>query len=108
MNHKYHDVIVAFSEGKSIQCKYIEHNHWIDVVSGPTTTFPDFNAKDVEWRIKPAAKIIKYRLALMERGLYSANYYVQCFNDHPMSFNPETDKGFRNWITDWQEYEIIS
>lgn len=108
MNHKYHDVIVAFSEGKSIQCKYIEHNHWIDVISGPTNTFPDFNAKDVEWRIKPTAKIIKYRLALMEHGLYSESYYIVCFNKAQKFGNPELEKNFLNWITDWMEYEIVS
>ena len=62
MKHKYHDVIIAFLENNPIQCKYINGERWLDVISGPDVVFPNFNNKNIEYRIKP--NILFYRVAL--------------------------------------------
>lgn len=103
MKHKHYDVIVAWAEGKPIQ--YLSGKHWFDVPTIEGGASPNFNICNMGWRIKPAAKIIKYRLALME---HSASYYVKCFNETETYYKQETNKKFLNWITDWTEYEIVS
>ncbi len=62
MKHKNYDVIVAWAENKPIQVRHID-TIWIDVL--PQKEVPNFNAENLEWRVKPEPNILTYRIALM-------------------------------------------
>ena len=57
-SHKYADVIKAWADGETIQCK---ERFWSDFTQDKT---PDFNSPELEWRIKPARYSGKFRVAL--------------------------------------------
>ena len=71
MKHKYCDVITAFVQGKKIQHRSNHSNvtyqdEWIDYTSDDFNKFiSNLNNENLEWRVKPISKIIKYRLAFM-------------------------------------------
>lgn len=58
MKHKYHDVIVAWSEGKQIQFHiYTEEDirkdpTWVDYIGNDDCT-PPFHCQRYKWRVKP-------------------------------------------------------
>ncbi len=105
MKHKYHDVIMAFSEGAKIQVRSNQFGDtgWIDYM---TEEFPDFNDKTTDFRIKPEieSKNIRYRVAMMcSRNL---KYYFKLYNEADEINNSENFPAFVRWQTDWVEVEI--
>lgn len=60
MKHRYHEVIVAWSNGETIQQGY--EGTWKDYADEDA---PNFNSKLVKWRIKPKDIYLYYRNALM-------------------------------------------
>ena len=112
MKHKYYDVIVKWAEGQPIQYRFIVitdvvgRSKWVDL-SDPYcfNKFPNFNDGNVEWRIKPETKVIKYRLALM--SYKTEEYYTAVFNtSEHFLIEFMNSANFVKWLSDWIEYEV--
>ena len=103
MKHPHYDVIKAWGRGETIQVRYgPTSNIWIDSVINSRHT-PNFNAENVEWRIKPAVKTRKYRVALCKHE----NAFYTVTEDCDSSDTIESySSGFVKWLTDWINYEI--
>jgi hypothetical protein len=103
MKHRYHDVIVAWAEGKPIQRKLIDTSEWVELNFEEKKT-PPFNSDQYEWRIKPKKNlIIKCRVALIKDPFYNIYYFSLIQEGSTLSyFHPN----FVKWMTDWIEYEI--
>lgn len=104
MHNKYHDVLVAWAEGRPVQVRQgtdpwitvdTEHCQCLDFSSGGTD--PRFR---IEWRVKPEDPW--YRVALMCRGdlfyTTSADNWAQ--EDNIMN------SYFVRWLTDRISYEV--
>ncbi len=107
MRHKYYDVIVAWAEGKEIQYRHKHHyksGKWIIVKPENFSNSPNFSNDDVEWRIKPEIKTLKYRVALVhqfkDKNIKELEFYI------PEDMVQEPDSNFIRWVTDWVEVEI--
>jgi hypothetical protein len=93
--HKHADLIKAWADGATIQCKIRGcPDYWKDLVN------PQWDSK--EYRIKP--NTIKFRTALVTDFrdyiyAYSINVldYTQQFEQQP---------NFIKWLGDWQEVEV--
>ena len=110
MKHKNYDVIVDWAEGKTIQVRCIDTT-WIDVL--PQSEVPNFNAENLEWRVKPQPTIIKYRLALMRNTTdpcyidSSVEYYTAVFGNSETFINEFINSElFVKWVSDWLELEV--
>jgi hypothetical protein len=57
MKHKHYDMIVAWAEGKDIQCKAFSHSDWEDVDMNGDEWYEHYT-----YRIKPEPKpdVVKY------------------------------------------------
>lgn len=69
--HKWHEVIVAWADGKKIQYKYINDNSdaWVEYGGN---CVPPFNNTTVEWRVAP--KITN------EQRYYHSAYIIRALN----------------------------
>lgn len=61
MKHKYHDVIVAWAEGKEIEVKHIAGMDW-SIYRNINIQSPDFNNSTLLWRVKPEKKVMWYKI----------------------------------------------
>lgn len=74
--HKWADVIIAYAEGKEIQCATIGYNDWVSVGDSNTCDsgyFPSFGASNLQWRIKPEVKtgwLVMYKSGTISCRLY--------------------------------------
>lgn len=100
MKHKWYDVIVAWAEGKDIQFKNVKYKTWIDVSLYEGRESPNFNASNIEWRIKPSC--YKYRMVL-EYSSLSKRYWVTVTDDPTI----ESREFFVRYLTDWMEIELL-
>lgn len=67
--HKYADVIIAWAEGKEIQCKYAGMwMDWRNSIRQPMVG-PNFST-EIEWRIKPEKKTGWVNIYKTEKGSY--------------------------------------
>jgi len=103
MKHKYYDVIVAWAKGKKIQYRgtydsFYDDSDWTDFEGSL------LDENKIEWRIKPAVVIRRYRIALMS-DKYS-NAYFKLQNENDENLNLENFPAFVKWITDWVDYTI--
>lgn len=102
--HKWHDVIQAYIDGKTIQFQDVSKMHnidWADVVYDPSDAFPDFNYKNGEWRIKPATIPVVFRVALCKNAVNK--YYCVVVSEYQFE-EFETKRsveahGFVEWAT---------
>ena len=62
------DIIIAYANGEKLQYKLSHDNEWYDVYEGPGADSPNFNVENIEWRIKPETKIVRFKLGLFKRG----------------------------------------
>lgn len=108
--HPLHDIIIAYANGEKLQYKLSHDNEWYDVYEGPGADSPNFNVENIEWRIKPETKIVRFKLGLFKRG--KDNYYVSCYpyteQDYiqEMLKNIENGENFVKWINGICEVEI--
>jgi hypothetical protein len=97
--HVYCDLIKAWADGAEIQYSELSINEWRDIKN------PNWNI-DVEFRIKPKPKIIKYR-----------NFLWQCQSNRSINIQVSTEEnnridprerwnGFIKWLGDWQTIEV--
>jgi hypothetical protein len=103
MKHKYYDVILAWANGEPIQNRLLNSYEWTDLIP-KTGWVPAFNSDQLEWRVKPKPKVIKYRLALMKN---SFSNYIKLIQEGPSPTLHASHPEFVKWMTDWVEYEII-
>jgi len=110
MKHRYYDVIMAWAEDKCIQYRVILNDGlrspWVDLNECSfDKKSPNFDAENVEWRIKPTTKIIKYRLALMRHR--SVDYYMAVFNNSEKFLSEFNNLPyFVKWVSDWIDHEV--
>ena len=64
--HPLHDIIIAYANGEKLQYKLSHDNEWYDVYEGPGADSPNFNVENIEWRIKPETKIVRFKLGLFK------------------------------------------
>lgn len=101
MKHKHCDLIKAWADGADIQCwdKYTSaHGVWRDICGKDVNWNPE-----IEYRIKPEDKFIKYKVGLFTFG-----------NDKLMAMVRESDRysqtekeiHFIKWILDEQTVDV--
>jgi hypothetical protein len=102
-------VIKAWGKGQKIQVRYGPSSHiWIDFVMNSQS--PNFDAENIEWRIKPQTKTLKYRIALMrdqDGPCQTSDYHIAVFNnseDFIVEFLKSRD--FVKWVSDYIETEV--
>src|SRR5574343_1471187 len=75
--HKWYDVIVAWANGEKIQVRATNstytNNTFEDFVS---TSSPDFNGMEWEWRVKPKTIVKRYRMALVSTPFNSVKNII--------------------------------
>jgi hypothetical protein len=108
--HKWYNEIVAWAEGKTIQCRYNQYKSrdtsvWKDYTYSNT---PSFNG-DLEFRVKP--NTVKYRLYLDGLdGDIIDNIIMIVSSDDNLSETVMKVESFNStfirWLTDWIELEI--
>jgi len=105
--HKWYNEIVAWAEGKTIQCRYKNTSiKWEDY---NFECIPPFNNVDLEFRVKP--NTVKYRLYLDGLdGDIVDNISISVSSDNNLSKTviavESFNSSFIRWLTDWIELEI--
>lgn len=96
--HKLHDVIVHWASGGKIQ--YHNNEEWMDYNWTFEETTPAFHIYE-NWRIKPATKKIRCRMALLK------NNKIVVMHDNPTLEDAYGDDAFLKWIDpEWKEVEV--
>jgi hypothetical protein len=99
--HKYYNVIVAYSTGRTIQYKFSHCEIWYDYDEYSRV---NFNDESIMWRIKPVVN--RYRVAKMLSS-HNNTYYAKIINEHDVYTNKltaldiEASADFIEWLTDW-------
>lgn len=106
MKHKHYEVIRAWSEGTPIQYRVIlkddTRSPWVDLSEYSfDKRSPNFDAENVEWRIKP----LEYRIALIYDE-YVKDFVTHIYSDPRFNDNIEKRPGFIKWISDWTEVDL--
>jgi hypothetical protein len=106
MKHKFHDVIMAYSLGKDVECKYKQSDIWKPVLPflsrNTLNTFPNFNDTELDFRIKPITKTGEYRVALLK---FSCGETLVVTEDSTGRGSMKSNKNFVKYLTDWVQYE---
>jgi hypothetical protein len=93
--HKHAEVIKAWADGASIQCKITDYsNDWFDC------ELPTFSLTRL-YRVKP--ETIKYRVALLEDGRGTLS--TATWDERDLGRVNENSR-FVKWLTDWVEVEV--
>ena len=96
--HKWAAVIHAWADGRAVQWRTgVEWYGYTTTGSGE-----GFNAKHVEWRIKP--EVVRYRVALFRTD--DNFFYTLTTSETFYDKGVEGRKSFVRWLGDWQEVEI--
>ena len=98
--HKYANVIKAWADGETIQCK---ERFWSDYTRKDTT--PDFDSPELEWRIKPPHYSGKFRVAFY-RGVPGFSDYNLYIVHEQFVKDAEQDELFVQWLTHWVEFNV--
>jgi len=112
MKHKYYEVIRAWSEGTPIQYRVIlkddTRSPWVDLSEYSfDKRSPNFDAENVEWRIKTAE--LSYRVALFIRpntDINIRNCWIMTYTNQEFNDDVEKSDGFLRWLTDWIEVDL--
>ena len=101
--HKHHDVIKAWAEGRPIQyrCSF-ESTEWNDWDYGYINT-PQFNDTFLDWRVRPKTETIRYTNALYFNGI---KYWIEAIMEDEFSLDISSDKEFVRCIGEWQTIEV--
>ena len=98
--HPHYDTIVAWAEGKTIQCWCIRDHYWYDWSDDGTA--PLF-LPDRKYRVKP--ETIRYRTYLLDSLI--GEPYVDIVREADNKDDPREEwSQFVRWLGDWQEVEI--
>jgi len=97
---------MAWADGKSIQYRVILNDglrsQWVTLDEIPfDKKYPNFDAENVEWRVKPEVTIRKYRVALFS---HRDGFLYTKTEDHYENF--ENSIGFVKYLTNWVDYEV--
>ena len=90
--HKWHDVIVAYANGETIQFKHIvgANDTWCEYNKRrtllPYESSPNFECSDIVWRVKP--KNVNLYLWVSDDGLI--NSCNNLCNNYSINYNPHT------------------
>lgn len=99
--HPHYDTIVAWAEGKTIQCWCIRDHYWYDWSDDGTA--PLF-LPDREYRVKP--ETIRYRTYL-HKTINGDLHYVCTVSEEANKEDPREEWDlFVRWLGDWQEVEV--
>lgn len=93
--HKYYDVIMHWANGGVIEFRSTCSNTscWVELQNDES---PLFNEEQLQWRIKPKTKTIRYRCALLKDNEIIA-----------LTSEPIEDEYFLHWIDpEWKEIEV--
>jgi len=101
--HKHHEVIKAWAEGRPIQHRYVSDlSEWNDWNYANNYT-PPFNDTGVDWRIRPKTETIRYTNALYFNGI---KYWIEAIMEDEFSLDLSADKEFVRCIGEWQTIEV--
>jgi hypothetical protein len=109
--HKLGEVIIAWAEGKIVQCQFITFSNndmpWTDWKPGhpesPGLDIPDFGNIAIRWRVKP--KILKYKIAVLKT--FYKNYFVVLCESEGQATSFKSRNDFVKFSTeDWIEIEV--
>ena len=98
--HKYYDVILHWANGGVIEFRsnYSDTSCWVELQN---YEYPYFNEEQLQWRIKPKTKTIRYRCALLK------NNEVIALTSEPNLEDAYGDTAFLRWIDpEWKEIEV--
>ncbi len=98
--HKYYDVIMHWANGGVIEFRSTCSNTscWVELQNDES---PYFNEEQLQWRIKPKTKTIRYRCALLK------NNEVIALTSDPNLEDAYVDAAFIRWIDpEWKEIEV--
>ena len=98
--HKYYDVIMHWANGGVIEFRSTCSNTscWVELQNDES---PYFNEEQLQWRIKPKTKTIRYRNALLK------NNEVIALTSEPNLEDAYGDSAFLRWIDPgWKEIEV--
>ena len=105
MKNKYHDVLVAWTEGRPIQFRPTGQRSWMTVETEQleNLTLSPYNPYnlELEWRVKPV--LPWYRVALMR---LEVGFFTATADDCTQEADLERDKWFVRWLTDRISYEV--
>jgi len=98
--HKHADVIHAIADGKEVEGFDEITNEWFPLGYNFRTpvTF-----EHLEWRIKPEKKVLRYRVALLEKDGYK---FTQTADSTDDAIELATCPYFSRWVTVWIEVEV--
>lgn len=98
----------AFAEGKTLQLDELQNGKWINWAPYGDVDVPTIYTTFVKrWRVKPEAKTIWYRVALMKNN-DNKIFYLSMVNCDASEFNAKGSRAFIKWETDRVYVEVES
>lgn len=98
----------AFADGNTLQFLSDSLNKWVDWSESASTDAPYIVGNNInKWRVKPEAKTIWYRVALMKNN-DSEIFYLSMVNCDASEFNAKGSRAFIKWETDRVYVEVES
>ena len=98
--HKYYDVILHWAQGGDVEfiSNCSNNSCWVKLQNDE---YPYFNEEQLQWRIKPKTKTLRYRTALLK------NNEIIIMKDYPTLEDAYGDTAFLRWIDpEWKEIEV--
>ena len=98
--HKYYDVIMHWAGGGDVEfiSNCSKNSCWVKLQNDE---YPYFNEEQLQWRIKPKTKTIRYRNALLK------NNEVVALTSEPTLEDAYGLTAFLRWIDpEWKEIEV--
>lgn len=106
MKNKYHDVLVAWAEGRPIQYRKSKQPSWVTVETEQLeqlnlSSYNPYN-QELEWRVKP--DLPWYRVALLSQG--GTDFFVGVVDNDACEKDIGKTDWFVRWLTDRISYEV--
>lgn len=100
IQHIHADILRAIADGKEVEGNYTDFGdkHWYTANS----EYNPMTHPSHRWRIKPEKQVLKYRVALMDDGIF---YTTTVDNEKDARYLKEQDY-FVHWLGDWKEAEM--